>query len=55
MLSNTNDIMMEYIKNNHFKQQGLSIDSYFDQLFLSHEMKCSKPGLDIYQKMIEQG
>lgn len=51
MLSNT--IMMTYMKNGVFRKQGLTIDAYFDRLFLSYEMGLVKPGAEIFRRMIE--
>ena len=53
MLSNTNTIMMTYMKNGVFRKQGLTIDAYFDRLFLSYEMGLVKPGAEIFRRMIE--
>ncbi|MDD3108080.1 MAG: HAD family phosphatase [Alistipes sp.] len=53
MLSNTNPIMMHHIRNTFFRQQGGSVDDYFDRLFLSFEMKQVKPGDAIFRQMIE--
>lgn len=55
MLSNTNVIMMEFMKEHRFKVQGLHVDAYFDRLFLSYEMGLIKPYPEIYRKMIAQG
>ena len=52
MLSNTNTIMMTYMKNGVFRKQGLTIDAYFDRLFLSYEMGLVKPGAEIFRRMI---
>ena len=53
MLSNTNTIMMTYMKNGVFRKQGLTIDAYFDRLFLSYEMGLVKPRAEIFRRMIE--
>ncbi len=52
MLSNTNSIMMEYIANRMFRKQGLTVDDYFDRLFLSYEMGMAKPDPEIFEAMI---
>ena len=54
MLSNTNAIMMEYIANVFFRKQGLTVDDYFDRLFLSHEMGMAKPDPEIFEEMIRR-
>ena len=43
-------LLMEH----RFKQQGLTIDAYFDRLFLSYRMKLVKPYPEIYRKMIDE-
>lgn len=53
MLSNTNPIMMDWMKNHSFRKQGLTIEDYFDRLFLSYEMGVTKPHEEIYRKVIE--
>lgn len=45
--------MMTYMKNGVFRKQGLTIDAYFDRLFLSYEMGLVKPGAEIFRRMIE--
>lgn len=54
MLSNTNPIIMNYVRKNIFNRQGLSIDAYFDRLFLSYEMKVVKPNPLIFEKIIAE-
>ena len=55
MLSNTNTIMFEWMKKNVFTKQGLTVDAYFDRLFLSYEMKLAKPGEAIFRTMLADG
>ncbi len=55
MLSNTNPIMFNYMREGVFRSQGLTIDAYFDRLFLSFEMKRVKPHADIFEAMIVEG
>lgn len=52
MLSNTNIIMYPYIVDEFFTQQGLTVDDYFDRVYLSYEMKLMKPDEQIYQMML---
>lgn len=52
VLSNTNPIMMGWMKENTFRKQGLTVDDYFDQLFLSYEMGVTKPHKEIYEQLI---
>lgn len=55
MLSNTNPIMIRHIRDVYFTQQGLTIDAYFDRLFLSYEMGAVKPDPEIFHRMIAEG
>lgn len=52
MLSNTNSIHFSDAIPNEFTQNGLTINDYFDRLYLSYEMKTSKPHQDIFEKLI---
>lgn len=52
MLSNTNPIMMPYIRETYFTQCGLTFEDYFDRAFLSFEIKSMKPDDEIYLRMI---
>lgn len=54
MLSNTNTIAFNYVKQSMFSSQGLGVNDYFDQLFLSYKMKVLKPDPEIFGKMTEQ-
>lgn len=54
MLSNTNSIMLRQIADTWFTQQGLTLDDYFDRLFLSFEMGVVKPHPEIFHRMIDQ-
>lgn len=55
MLSNTNAIMMDYIRRTFFTQQGLAFDDYFDRAFLSFEMGMLKPDEAIFHRMCADG
>lgn len=52
MLSNTNDIHFSDEIPKAFTKQGKQIDDYFDKCYLSHQMKTSKPHLEIFEKLI---
>jgi putative hydrolase of the HAD superfamily len=52
LLSNTNPFIMSFARSDKFSALGKSIDCYFDKLFLSYQMKCVKPNIEIFQKMI---
>ena len=55
VLSNTNPFIQEWARSPLFTPCGKSLDDYFDMLFLSYRMKCSKPGEEIYSKMLSDG
>lgn len=55
VLSNTNPFLQSWARSKDFTPQGESLDDYFDCLFLSYKMNCSKPGEDIYRKMLAMG
>lgn len=55
VLSNTNPFIQSWARSPQFTPCGKPLDSYFDRLFLSFEMNCSKPGSDIYEKMLLYG
>ena len=50
MLSNTNEIAMKVVRP-FFNKGILTINDYFDHLFLSYEMKMAKPDREIFVKM----
>ena len=47
--------LQSWARSKEFTPQGKSLDDYFDNLFLSYKMNCSKPGDDIYLKMLSDG
>lgn len=55
VLSNTNPFIQGWARSPQFTSCGKSLDDYFDMLFLSYCMKCSKPGEEIYRKMLADG
>ena len=55
VLSNTNPFLQGWARSPKFTDAGKSLDDYFDELYLSYLMKCSKPGKDIYLKMLNDG
>jgi len=52
LLSNCNEITINYLKRAEFNKQGLSINDYFDRLYLSYKMGCTKPDPLIFKKLI---
>ncbi|MBQ8542644.1 MAG: HAD family phosphatase [Bacteroidaceae bacterium] len=55
VLSNTNPFIQSWARSKEFTPAGKSLDDYFDMLFLSYKMNCSKPGEEIYRKMLLEG
>lgn len=55
VLSNTNPFLQSWARSRDFTPVGKSLDDYFDTLYLSYEMNCSKPHEDIYRKMLLHG
>lgn len=52
LLSNVNPIHIRNMMENHFRQiEGKNINSYFDKLFLSHEMHLKKPDCRIFESV----
>lgn len=55
VLSNTNPFIQSWALTSDFTSCGKPLAHYFDNLFFSYRMHCSKPGEEIYRKMLEQG
>ena len=55
VLSNTNPFIQSWARSPQFTPCSKSLDDYFDILFLSYQMKASKPGDEIYRKMLTAG
>ena len=55
VLSNTNPFIQSWARTPDFTSRGKSLDEYFDMLFLSFRMRASKPGEEIYCKMLLEG
>ena len=55
VLSNTNPFLQGWARSSEFTRCGKKLDDYFDMLFLSYKMNCSKPGEEIYRKMLLEG
>jgi len=53
LLTNNNPILIDWARTSDFSDAGLPITQYFDKLYVSYEMKCTKPGRLIYEKMIQ--
>lgn len=55
ILSNTNPFLQGWARSSSFTPDGKGLDDYFDALFLSYLMHCSKPSEAIYEKMLKDG
>lgn len=55
MLSNLSDMVFRHITTHEFTKEGLAIDDYFDQLFLSFRMGVLKPSPEIFRMAIREG
>lgn len=53
LLSNNNPIIMDWACAPGFTPSGHALSDYFDKLYLSYQMKCTKPDLKIYRMMLE--
>jgi putative hydrolase of the HAD superfamily len=53
LLTNNNPFIMDWACAPGFTQSGNALSDYFDKLYISYKMKCTKPGLKIYNMMIE--
>ena len=50
-----NPFLQGWARSKKFTKKGKRLDDYFDELYLSYLMKCSKPGKEIYLKMLSDG
>ena len=55
VLSNTNPFIQSWALTKDFTPVGKSLADYFDILFFSYRMHCSKPSREIYCKMLANG
>lgn len=55
VLSNTNPFIQSWALTKDFTPVGKSLADYFDMLFFSYRMHCSKPSREIYCKMLAYG
>ncbi len=55
VLSNTNPFIQSWALTPDFTSKGKSLEDYFDMLFFSYRMRASKPGEEIYRKMLLEG
>lgn len=52
VLSNTNPVAIEIVRDRVREATGRELDSYFDGIFLSYQLKILKPSPAIFEKMI---
>ena len=52
MVSNTNAPHFDYTRQTLFRGKGLTVDDYFDKLYLSHEIHAVKPEEEFYLKIL---
>ncbi|MDR2844448.1 MAG: HAD family phosphatase [Candidatus Symbiothrix sp.] len=52
LLSNTNPVVMDWALTPAFSSEGKPLNTYFDKLYLSYQMKCVKPDEAIFHQMI---
>jgi putative hydrolase of the HAD superfamily len=53
LLTNNNPYIINWACSQGFTSSGKALSDYFDKIYVSYKMKCTKPGLKIYQMMIE--
>ena len=53
LLSNTNSIHWDWIRENCFAYKGLQVEDYFEKIFLSFEMHMVKPDEKIFCNVLE--
>ncbi|MDR1602751.1 MAG: HAD family phosphatase [Tannerella sp.] len=54
VLSNNNPILIDrWARTDSFSPAGRPITDYFDRVYVSYEMKCVKPGIEIYRMMVK--
>ncbi|MBQ0049605.1 MAG: riboflavin biosynthesis protein RibF [Bacteroidales bacterium] len=54
MLSNTNQLHVDYSFEEHFRRQGFDPNELFEHIFLSHEMHLAKPCHEIFARVLEE-
>ena len=53
LLTNNNPYIFNWACSQGFTSFGNALSDYFDNIYVSYRMKCTKPGLKIFQMMIE--
>ena len=52
LLSNTNPVLFPEISKRYFTQEGLSVEDYFDGIFLLYKIRAVKPDHDAFRQVI---
>jgi len=53
LLTNNNPFIINWACSPTFTSSGKALSDYFDKIYVSYQMKCSKPGLKIYRMMMD--
>ena len=53
VLSNTNPYVMDWADSLDFTTERKPLSYYFDKLYLSYRMGCTKPGEEIFRKTLD--
>ena len=53
MLSNTNPVIFPVICEKYFTQEGLTVNDYFEDIFLSYEIKAAKPDPNAFKAVLD--
>jgi len=53
LLSNTNPVIMDWAHSSAFSPQGKAVDEYFDKLYLSYQIRYTKPHPEIFRFMFD--
>ena len=51
LLTNNNPYIINWACSPGFASSGKTLSDYFDKIYVSYQMKCTKPGLKIYRMM----
>lgn len=53
VLSNTNPVHWRMAVDGYFRYKGLSVEHFFDKVFLSYELGCEKPQPEIFKAVVD--
>ncbi len=54
LLTNNNPFLIEWVCTPGFTKPGESFADYFDEMYVSYQMKCTKPDIQIFIRMIQE-